>query len=481
MNMMNWKQLLSIKRIRELDGGRPSGVDDHRTPFQSDFDRVIFSEPVKRLQDKTQVFPLEPNDSIRTRLTHSLEVSCVARGMGQRVGRALHRTNPIDVSVEDARSIEDICGTAGLVHDLGNPPFGHFGEDAISAWFETEIGKRAVEPLAKTPQMHDDFTRYEGNARTLRLLCHLQVLSDQYGLNLTAATLAASMKYVVPSFKADKNSKNHSHSKPGYCFSELEFVGLLRADLGVGNARHPLAYLVEAADDCVYSVCDIEDGVEKGIVSFDEVEQLLLEAARKNGLPRDAIESVIKSARDVVDRSSGPTLEGRSHDRALMQMFRVLAIGKIVKSVCEAFIVRHDKILQGEYKGELVADKEAIEALTLVKCAKTVGRSRIYSVRPNVELELRGGHILHGLLDRLWQGFDPETKDSAGGKRYASLVSRSFRSVCEFEHNKAAEQLSDGITSQQTKRYYDLMLLTDYVGGMTDSFARDLYRSLTHG
>src|ERR1035437_5507580 len=129
INMMSWKSLLSSKRIRELDGARPSAVDDHRTAFHIDYDRLIFTPPVKRLQDKAQVFPLEPNDSVRTRLTHSLEVACVARGMGQRVGNELLKLKKPPITVENARAIEDICATAGLVHDLGNPPFGHYGED----------------------------------------------------------------------------------------------------------------------------------------------------------------------------------------------------------------------------------------------------------------------------------------------------------------------------------------------------------------
>ncbi|HZL37620.1 MAG TPA: dNTP triphosphohydrolase [Tepidisphaeraceae bacterium] len=478
---MEWTKLLSPRRIRELMGGKPSGVNDHRTPFQSDFDRLVFSSPVKRLQDKAQVFPLDRNDAVRTRLTHSLEVSCVARGLGQRVARALVQRGNIDE--EQARAIEDICGTAGLIHDLGNPPFGHYGETAISKWFEAGVGQNALGPIAHVPQLHSDFTNFEGNARTLRLLCHLQVLSDQHGMNPTAALMGATMKYMVPSHEPDRTSKDHGRTKPGFLFAEREMIAVVRKELGVDNARHPLVYLVEAADDCVYSICDVEDGVRKGILSFDAAVAGLVEKAKANSLDHNAISSIAANTKGAIDKGveSGPKLSDHAREDSYMQMFRVMVIGKTVEGSANAFLKRYDDIMAGTYKDELVADNEAGVAKSLVKACKKLGVAKIYNTRPTIELELRGGKIIQSLLDMLWLGIDPKTKEEDHGKRCHSLISHSYRHLHDFELEHAKANAYYGYSAEQIERYYGLLLLTDYVGGMTDSFASNLYGSLNHG
>ncbi|HWB54533.1 MAG TPA: dNTP triphosphohydrolase [Tepidisphaeraceae bacterium] len=478
---MEWAKLLSHRRIRELMGGKPSGVNDHRTPFQSDFDRLVFSSPIKRLQDKAQVFPLDRNDAVRTRLTHSLEVSCVARGLGQRVASALVKREEIDE--EQARAIEDICGTAGLIHDLGNPPFGHYGETAISKWFEGGVGKKALGPIANVPELHSDFTSFEGNARTLRLLCHLQVLSDQHGMNPTAALIGATMKYMVPSHKADRDSKDHGQKKPGFLFAEKEMIEVVRKELGVGSRRHPLVYLVEAADDCVYSICDVEDGVRKGILSFDAAVGGLVEKAKSNNLDHASISSIAEKAKQSIDKGvqSGPKLSDHAREDSYMQMFRVMVIGKTVEGSANAFLKRYNDIMAGKYNDELVADDEAGVAKSLVKACKKLGVARIYNTRPTIELELRGGKIIQSLLDTLWLGIDPKTKEKDEGKRCHSLISHSYRHLHDFELAHAKSKRYYGYSAKQIERYYGLLLLTDYVGGMTDSFASDLYGSLNHG
>jgi len=238
---MDWKTLLNKDRRRIS-----TSQVDHRDEFERDWDRAIFSTPVKRLQDKTQVFPLDPNDAVRTRLTHSLEVSSVARGLGIAAAKWLLKEKFIEPGME--RSIEAIAATCGLVHDLGNPPFGHSGEDAIRFWFnkrfpiEQKEGGAQIDPLlealSRNAQLVSDFRQFEGNAQTLRLLTKLQILADFYGLNLTYGTLSASCKYIAASNAL--NTNDHAYLKPGYFASEEDVVDDVREKTGTGKARNPI-------------------------------------------------------------------------------------------------------------------------------------------------------------------------------------------------------------------------------------------------
>ena len=245
------------------------------------------------------------------------------------------------------------------------------------------------------------------------------------------------MKYVLPSHSAVKKSKNHSHRKPGYCFSEEKYVELIRQETGVGTSRHPLVYLVEAADDCVYSICDLEDGVKKGIISFSEMGEHLEKAAKEiakeeaeqsgasakdsNELGENAAALLKRLKENALARvntgaESGPSLSGTAREDAYMQMFRVLAIGTIVNSACDAFIKNYDLIMGGHFEGDLIESDNSWAARTIVKAAKTLGRKRIYCTRPTLELELRGGHIICSLLDLLWKGIDPVQRITPTGE-----------------------------------------------------------------
>ena len=215
------------------------------------------------------MFPLEPHDAIRTRLTHSLEVSSVARGLATKASKWLREKGEITEGMD--RSIEAIAATCGLIHDLGNPPFGHCGEDAIRLWFERSDNLARLEKELTTGQQKKDFLRFEGNAQSLRLVATLQVLADRTGLNLTFGTLSAMRKYIAPSDKADSHSEDHAWRKPGYFASENELAQQISEATGTGTARHPICFLVEAADDIVYLAADVEDGVKKGVLSWRAV------------------------------------------------------------------------------------------------------------------------------------------------------------------------------------------------------------------
>ena len=269
---MNWPDLLNHSRRRQT-----TSPADPRIEFERDFDRSVFSTPVKRLQDKAQVFPLEEHDAVRTRLTHSLEVSSVARGLAARGAKWLLEQGEISPGMD--RSIEAIAATCGLIHDLGNPPFGHAGEDAIRAWFRRPEREKCLRTLLEGEQQIQDFLKFEGNAQSLRLVATLQILADYNGLNLTFGTLSALRKYVAKSDEADKTATNRACRKPGYFASEEDIVEQIRDATGTGNARHPICFLVEAADDIVYLAADVEDAIKKSVLSWDQVEEQLQPAA----------------------------------------------------------------------------------------------------------------------------------------------------------------------------------------------------------
>lgn len=305
---MNWKQLLNPARPRPSSMG-----PDHREQFERDYDRSIFSTPVKRLQDKAQVFPLETHDAVRTRLTHSLEVSAVARGLAISIGKWLLEQQQIEAGME--RQIEAIAATCGLIHDLGNPPFGHAGEDAIREWFKKRGAARLREELNGDEQRVQDLLQFEGNAQTLRLLSKLQILADFNGLNLTFGTLSAACKYVSASHEANKNHHDHARTKPGFFSSENELINRIREETGTGAARNPIAFIVEAADDIVYSVADIEDGIKKGIITWREIEAMLNDSEKKHSAGTvqkilDFKATILKAGRETVPNNLSDDVHG---------------------------------------------------------------------------------------------------------------------------------------------------------------------------
>lgn len=321
---MDWETLLCSIRERDAFEGTESrrGPLETRSEFEKDYDRAVFSTPLRRLQDKTQVFPLEPNDFVRTRLTHSLEVSTLARGLARRVGTTLVEQQKIDGTI--ARHIESIAATCALIHDLGNPPFGHAGERAIQEWFGGLLKEDQQRPVEQqrfaelTPQQRADFQRFDGNAQTLRLLSRLQVLADDYGLNLTLGTLSAAMKYTAASHEAGGATGRHELEKPGYFASETDVVELVRRRTGTGEARNPITFLTEAVDDLAYAMVDFEDGLKKGLATWDDAQQELEEVARELGCP-EQLRSKIDGAIEYLGRAR-PPLRGRAKGESIAQM-----------------------------------------------------------------------------------------------------------------------------------------------------------------
>ena len=465
---MEWKNLLNKERRR-----LSTNPGDHRGEFERDWDRAIFSTPVKRLQDKTQVFPLDPNDAVRTRLTHSLEVSAVARGLGIAASQWLLETNQIDPGME--RSIEAIAATCGLVHDIGNPPFGHSGEDAIRHWFKIRfpiekqtdgvIRDPLLEILGGNKQLVSDFRQFEGNAQAFRLLTKLQILADFYGLNLTYGTLSASCKYIASSNALNEN--DHTCCKPGFFASEADVVADVREKTGTGVARNPITFLVEAADDAVYSVADIEDAVRKRILTWSDVRSYLEDV-------KDPVINAALNGAEKILKAGGESVPAGLPSDVYASAFRTASIYAVVQASIEVFKKHYDAIMSGTYRKELIDDSTAY---VLVEQLKTIARTRAYATPPNLKLELMGRKVICDLMDLFWEGaqelpLDGAPKPKKFPGKAGALLSENYRRV--FQH-WVKEQ------THLPQMYHRLLLVTDYVSGMTDTFATELHRDLMNG
>jgi dGTPase len=469
--MMNWHDLLNSNRSRTS-----TGATEHRSQFERDFDRCTFSTPVKRLQDKAQVFPLEAHDAVRTRLTHSLEVSSVARGLGVAVGKWLAEQGELsprdgETVYDVQRSIESICATCGLIHDLGNPPFGHAGEEAIKSWFDKRFGKEKPEDeqtvLQKRltdPQQHADMLHFDGNAQTIRLVAKLQVLADQNGLNLTLGTLSALRKYVSASTEIRDGSA--SRKKAGHFASENLLIQRIKDETGVGESRNPLTFLIEAADDIVYSVADVEDAVKKKILSWRELEGRLREATSSR------LDDILERKQAIL--STGNVPHDRLPDDIQASAFRTAAIYQMVTDVLDVFRREYEAIMRGTFDQALI---DASESATLQqKLTKVIGRKYVYSTAPTLKLELMGRRVITDLLDVFWEGAQiieagkpPKTTTFSG--KAAALLSENYKRVFE----SAIE------SDPSSEAYHRFLLVTDYICGMTDTFSKHLHAELFNG
>ncbi len=466
---LSWNKLLSEKRIRDLCEGKPIGPrGDHRTEFERDYDRAIYCTPFRRLHDKAQVFPLEADDSVRTRLAHSLEVSTLARDVAKAISKRL--IGEKEISSEQSEHVPVIAATCGLLHDLGNPPFGHAGEDAIREWF---FKKLKDEPelfgcFSDKENSHyaQDFLKFEGNAQTIRLISRLQVLADYYGLNPTSGTLSAMCKYVAKSNETvPKDHKDHARTKVGYFASENDLIDRVREEVGTEDDRNPITFIVEACDDIVYSIVDVEDGIKKGLLRWDEFKEIILKAAQD----KEILQECFKGAKKIIEKPDSVPLKGKDRDIAMAQAFRVVAIGKATGALINIFKEKYSAIMNGEYSNELIKDSEA---WNLIDACKKIGKKYVYVSRQNLSLELMGRKVIHDLMDIFVEGILEYKEDNNrfAGKIY-SLMSSNYRTV----YNNAIE---NGVLP---KFYCQMQLVTDYICGMTDTFACQLHRKLTNG
>lgn len=434
--MMQWNTLLSAKRfgLEEFHSER----HENRSEFQRDYDRLIFSAPFRRLQNKTQVFPLPGSIFVHNRLTHSLEVSCVGRSLGNDVSRALLERHP-ELKDGFLSEIGSIVSAACLAHDLGNPPFGHSGERAISTYFSEGKGSNLQKQL--TSQQWEDLTHFEGNANAFRLLTHQFEGRRKGGFVLTYSTLASIVKYPYSSSLAGQKSKF------GFFTTEEESYRRIAQELGITcisdsplkYARHPLVYLVEAADDICYQMMDIEDAHKLKILTTQETQELLFAF-----FPKERQEHMRK------------TLELVSDINEQIAYLRSCVIGLLIKECAQVFVENEEVILEGTFEKSLINHISDLPNKAYQYCSK-LSIEKIYRSRDVLDIELAGFQIISTLLELMIEAvLSPQ-------KAYSQLLINRVSSQYKIKAPALFERVQ---------------AVLDYISGMTDVFALDLYRKI---
>lgn len=451
----------------DVRAGGSRTTADHRSVQQQDYDRVLFSTPVRRLADKTQVFPLDKNDGIRTRLTHSHEVANLARSIGSRL---IHEGFDFG-GVDNERIVLPILSTIGLAHDLGNPPFGHRGEAAICEWFcensewifdYADCNKTKELEQCVPAEIRREFTKFDGNPQSLRLLTQLQTSPASVGLDLSAATLAASLKYSVSVESVDK--KNAASKKYGYFASEAPVISWIREATGLKEGqRHPLTWIMEACDDIAYSILDVEDSIKKFIISPDDI---------LNILEHECSGEITYKLRDRFKRSDDTGRPAPIIRDMKAGYFRASAVDVLVDHAAKAFRDNKEAIYGHTHTEALMDSSLLCGRLKKIAIKYAFGNSEV------LKAEAEGSQALKSLMSWFWSSIvnrDGVAIDSvragANDRLAFSLISHNYiDAVKDSESKNCNKDLS--------MRYRELRLLTDMVSGMTDTFCIDLYKKL---
>lgn len=441
---MNWSSLLNTMRI----GARSAREELGRSPFNSDHDKIIFSGAFRRLARKTQVHPLATNDHVHNRLTHSLEVACVGRSLGILVGQMLESESKLPEGLV-ATDVGDIVQSTCLAHDIGNPPFGHTGEEAIRNWFAND-GQKYLEGLKAEEQ--NDLKTFEGNAQGLRVLTTSEYHPYQGGMRLTYATLASFIKYPWTSLPAI-SGKRPKHNKFGVYCSELDLfheiagaVGLIKQGGDDWYCRHPFVNLMEAADDFCYGLIDLEDGLEMNILSWDEVYGLL-----EPVIARDEI--------DQLNRDLSSVAYGRKP-----ALVRGKVIAAYIQSAAKAFLENEKLFLDGEASDLIkLCDAPVRES---VVAAKKLAKEKIFTHPRKIELEIGAYNVVATLLSVMCAAVS-EWVGESGNISFRSR--RALDLIGEETFHPAVKDRE--IESRWTPKYLAIMRILDFVGGMTDSYA----------
>ena len=437
---MEWKQLISNKRFGQEH--KHAERHDDRSEFKRDYDRLIFSSAFRRLQNKTQVFPLPGSIFVHNRLTHSLEVASVGMSIGNDISRRVIQKQP-DLKDTLVEEIGTIVSAACLAHDLGNPPFGHSGEKAIQTFFSEGPGQK-IKPMVSS-EFWDDITHFEGNANAFRILTHRFKGRRQGGFVMTYSMLASIVKYPFASCLAG------NHGKFGFFASETESYRKIADELGIfcksapgeplKYARHPLVYMVEAADDICYEIMDIEDSHKLKILSYAETEHLLLSFFDED------IQQKIRQR--IID-------EELTDENEKVVYMRASVIGKLENECVAAFLAHEEEILAGTFEGSLIDHISERQKKAYQECEK-ISYSKIYQSKPVLDIELSGYQIMATLMKVFVEAaVNPS-------RFYSKQLLRRVSSQYDIENENLEERI---------------MAVIDYISGMTDIYALDIYQKI---
>lgn len=437
---MEWKQLISNKRFGQEH--KHAERHDDRSEFKRDYDRLIFSSAFRRLQNKTQVFPLPGSIFVHNRLTHSLEVASVGMSIGNDISRRVIQKQP-DLKDTLVEEIGTIVSAACLAHDLGNPPFGHSGEKAIQTFFSEGPGQKIKSMVSS--EFWDDITHFEGNANAFRILTHRFKGRRQGGFVMTYSMLASIVKYPFASSLAG------NHGKFGFFASEAESYKKIADELGIfcksapgeplKYARHPLVYMVEAADDICYEIMDIEDSHKLKILSFAETEHLLLSFFDED------IQQKIRQR--IID-------EELTDENEKVVYMRASVIGKLENECVAAFLAHEEEILAGTFEGSLIDHISERQKKAYKECEK-ISFSKIYQSKPVLDIELSGYQIMATLMEVFIEAaVNPS-------RFYSKQLLRRVSSQYDIENENLEERI---------------MAVLDYISGMTDIYALDIYQKI---
>lgn len=446
---MDWKKLLVEDRLKSF-----CKPEDGRSAFQKDIDRITFSGAFRRLGRKTQVHPLNDNDHIHTRLSHSLEVACVGRSLGVMVGAFLEGKNELPLSI-NPQHVGEIVQAACLAHDIGNPPFGHAGEEVIKKWFlEAFNDANVLKDEVRNKEIVKNFTLFDGNAMAFRVVTHSEYHTGDGGMRLTYPTLGAMLKYPWSAHHAGKKNKfSCLHSEYMHLTDVADKLGLIRIERNdpekkAKYARHPLAYLVEAADDICYRILDLEDAVELGLLPHNELEKF-----------KSVIGKVDAGDEEVLAAGSG---------RAKNALIRGKLMEQLIKDIHAEFCGNYDKIMEGTYQGSLLDNSKSDVCSMLIDAYRIVVKD-VYSSRRKTLLEIGAFSTIGNLLQTFVEA--------------AKQICKKDEAEWSFKTKRILDLLGSNLKSDLTGSGRDtmqlaLVLILDYVSGMTDHYATELNRKI---